>query len=157
MIQTKTNLNSIISQLVKIYQLEESWHDRKLSIQESARYFEKLLQDGNIFFYEENEEVLGYCEFWRLNYEQWGRYVCQESISPFSEDISLGNVCVVHNVWIRKDKRRSYVTKWMIEMFYRLNSMCDYYVGHALRKTQSQPIKIFKRSELKSSLFTKGE
>ena len=156
----KTNtdeLNNVVIQLVDIYINDEYWHRNKLSVKESTKYFKKLVLDGNIFFYQEKKRVLGYCEFWRLDFEQWGRYVCGQTISPFDEDITLGNVCVVHNVWINKEYRRSYVTKWMIKMFYKLNSICDYYVGHALRKSSSQPIKVFKRSDLKSSIFIKGE
>jgi hypothetical protein len=145
-----------IEQLIGIYYNEEDWHKNKLSYEEAYKYHDKLYRQGNIFTYEESGIVLGYCEFWRINFEQWGRYVCDAPISGYLEDISSGYICVVNNVWINKEHRRGKVFREMRNKFYRLNADCDYYVGHALRKTASQPIKVFKRKDLKSRLFKEG-
>ena len=150
-----TNINSMVEQLVNIYYQEEWWHKSRISREEAYKYHKKLLDQGNIILYVEEEKVVGYAEFWRVNYHQWGRMVCGETLSGYLENITDGNICVVHNVWIKKDAQRGKVFKDMMRRFYALNSHCDYYVGHALRK-RTQPIKVFKRSNLKSSIFTKG-
>jgi hypothetical protein len=146
---------NIINQLVKIYYTEEYWQKNLMSKEEAYRYHEKRYCDGNIICYIENEKVLGYYEAWRVNFEQWGRMVCHELIG-FNEDVISGNICVVNNVWIDKDYRRGKVFKTLMRDFYKRHHNCDYYVGHALRK-KTQPIKVFKKEDLKSNLFIKGE
>jgi len=148
-------MKEIITQLVEIYYKEEWWQKNKMSHEEAYKYHEKRLNDGNIVCYIEDEKVLGYYEVWCVTYEQWGRMVCGELVG-FNEDVVSGNVCVVNNVWIDKSLRRGKVFKSLMKDFYKKHCHCDYYVGHALRK-KTQPIKVFKREDLKSNLFVKGE
>lgn len=151
----ETLSDDVISQLVKIYFEEENWHDSKLSIQDAVLYHDFVFNNGNIIVVKNKDEVVGYLEFWRLNFENWGKYVCGVEISPLHTDVKNGNIAVVNNIWIKKEFRRGDVFKQIKERFYRVNSDCDYYVGHALRK-KTQPIKVFKKSDLSSSLF-RGE
>jgi hypothetical protein len=148
---------NIIGQLVDVYLSDEEWwHKDKLSVEESYRYFSHVYKLGNIIVHLKDEKLVGYLEFFRLDFCKFGKYVCHEPVNPFKEDVRLGNVCVVHNVWIDKNYRGGSVFKDLKRQFYQNNRNCDYFVGHAIRKTASQPIKVFKKSDLQSKLF-KGE
>lgn len=152
---TVKDANFVVDELVRIYLNEENWHEKKLSYLEAYRYHLHLLKTGNIIYFEEMNEILGYCEFWKINFEQFGRLVCHAPFSAFLEDVQTGNICWVANVWIRKDVRRSDVFDFLKKQFYFLNRDCEYFGGHALRK-KTQPIKVFKKQNLKSRLFTEG-
>ena len=145
----------IIEQLIEIYYKEEWWHQEKKSYTQAVNYYNVLLKKGNILYYEIEGRVVGYVEFWRINFEQWGKIVCHEKIYIDIEDISNGNICYVTNVWINKEYRNTDVVKTLTLNFFKQNYRCDYFVGEALRK-KTQPIKVFKRSELHSKLFTGG-
>jgi len=146
---------NVVSQLVDIYYREETWHSFKMIPEEAVKYHMKLLDNGNIVYYEENGELVGYVEFWKITPEQFGRLVLHMPFSAYLENVTTGNVAYVANVWIRDDKRRSHVTKFLILEFFKHCSDCDYYVGEALRK-KTQPVKVFKKADLKSRLFTRG-
>lgn len=146
---------NIEQQLTEIYYKEEWWQKNLMPEEEALKYHTKRFNDGNIVCYIENGKILGYYEAWCVNFEQWGRMVCGELVG-FNEDVCSGKICVVNNVWIHKDHRRGKVFKALMRDFYKRHHNCDYYVGHALRK-KTQPIKVFKKENLKSSIFIKGE
>lgn len=149
-------IENIISQLCEIYLNHERWHDNKLSYTESLKYFKEMISRGNVIWNEDKHgNILGYCEFFRINFEQWGRMVCHAPFYTFDENTTDGNIAYVANVWIHPYYRRSFVYKDLKERFYKLNNHCDYYVGSALRK-KTQPIKVFKKSDLHSKIFTGG-
>ena len=149
------SIKSIVGQLVDSYYKNEYWHKHKLAMEEAIKYHDRLLDTGNIIYYEENDELLGYAEFWRVNYEQWGRIVCGEHFSAYLENVQDGNICYVANIWIKPEARRSHTIKVLKLMFFKLNSHCDYFVGEALQK-RTQPIKVFRRENLQSRLFKEG-
>ena len=141
-------MENIIKQLTQIYLNEETWHKKKLSYEDSIEYHRKMIEKGNIFYVLGNYGiVLGYCESLRVNFEQWGRLVCHAPFYSYDENTTDGNICVVHNVWIEKDFRNSYVVKELRTKFFQLNKHCEYFVGSALRK-KTQPIKVFNRAKL---------
>ena len=144
----KSTLNHIIEQLIDVYHREEWWHKTKLPKAEAYKYFDRLLNNGNIVFESYNGKLLGYVEFWRLNFEQWGRLVCQAPFHPFDEDIVSGYIAYVANTWIDEEHRQSKVYKVLKLKFFKENYLCDYFVGRALRKTQSQPIKVLRRNRM---------
>lgn len=146
---------NIIEQLTHIYHTEENWHIKKLSIEESNKYHEKLLMQNNIGVFTKDGEVLGYFECWRINFEQFGRLVCGVPVYTFEENITDGNIALVNNVWIHPDHRNGEVYKYLRNKFYELNHNCDFYVGFALRKNH-QPIKVFTKDKLNSRLFREG-
>ena len=62
---------NLIEQLVEIYHEKEDWHTTKLSKSEAKKYFQKVLDKGLIIYTTDKEgEVVAYCEFWRINFEQ---------------------------------------------------------------------------------------
>lgn len=145
----------IVEQLVDIYYKHESWHGEKLSYQEALAYHTKLYNQGNIQVYEKDGIVLGYFEAWFINFEQFGRIVCRLPFSGMGEDILSGKLAYVANTWIHPDFRAGVVYKVLRNRFFNICNKCDYYCGVALRK-KTQPVKVFKVSDLKSKLY-KGE
>ena len=146
-----------ITQLTNIYLNKEWWvkEEDKLPISVANSYYDKLLNQGNILICEFKGQVLGYVEVWKINFEQFGRIVCHSKFCADGEDILNGNIGYVANVWIDEPYRRSWVTKDLILKFYKFTHDCEYFVGMATRK-RTQPIKVFKKSELSSKLFKEG-
>lgn len=137
---------TIVGQLNNIYFQEEWWQLHSETLAGITNYHQAMIDKGNIICYVEDGIVLGYCEFWRINFEQFGRLIChQPFIAPF-ENTTDGNLCYVANVWIHKDYRRGKVFKDLKERFFKLNSHCDLFVGEALRK-KTQPIKVLTKKE----------
>ena len=137
----------IVDQLIEIYLKYENWHTTKLDKEEARKYFNKLIETGNILYHEEEGEVLGYVEVWKLNYEQWGRVVCHAPLSAYLEDVSKGHIAYVANVYIKPEHRRSKVAKILKMRFFKATINCRYFVGHALTK-KSQPIKVLTRNAM---------
>ena len=158
------NSNLIISQLVNIptqlcniYFNKEWWvkEEDKLPYDIIYKYYDKLYKQGNIVTCDFNNEILGYVEFWKINFEQFGRIICHVKFCGDGEDIQNGNLAYVANVWIAPEYRNSWVTKMLKIKFFRNTYMCEYFCGMATRK-KTQPVKVFKKSELSSKLFTEG-
>ena len=134
---------SIIKQLNHLYYTEETWTTNKISNEEITKYHQRLYDSGNIIVYRELGVILGYVEVWRINFEQFGRLVCHVPFSAYLENVKDGNIAYVANTWIDKNFRRSYVTKYLKDEFFKQNQHCDFFVGEALRK-KHKPIKVFK-------------
>lgn len=154
----QTILRTIPEQLVDIYLHKEWWvkEEDKLSFEVALRYYTKLYNQGNILTCEIGDEIVGYLEFWKINFEQFGRIICHASFCGDGEDIQNGNIGYVANVWIDEKHRNSWVTKFLKIKFYENTHMCEYYCGMATRK-KTQPVKVFRKDSLKSKLFTEGE
>jgi len=80
--------------------------------EEAVKYHMKLLDDGNIIYYEENGVLLGYVETWNITYEQFGKLICHAPFSAYLEDVKTGNIAYVANVWVRPDMRQSTSIKY---------------------------------------------
>lgn len=136
---------NIAEQLTDIYLTEETWHVSKLSKEESDLYHDTLLSKGNIIVIRDGEQVVGYCEFWRLTYEQFGRIICGEPFSAMHEDVQTGQIAYVANTFIKKEYRKGEVTKMLRNRFFEANTLCTHFCGQARRK-KSEPVKVFKRN-----------
>jgi ribosomal protein S18 acetylase RimI-like enzyme len=140
----------VISQLTDIYLSDaEWWHERKLTEEDAKRYFRKLFLQGNIVYYlsELDNELLGYVESWRINFEQFGRLVCHAPFSAYNENVTGGNIAYLANTWIKPEHRRTNVYRVLRLKFFTANYNCEYFVGRALRK-KTQPIKVLTRSQI---------
>lgn len=138
--------------LTDCYLTKQPWQEFFMPREDAIKYFDAMIKRGNIIAYQDNGELLGYCEFWRLNFEQFGRLVCKAPFFTLEEDTENGNICFVANVWIKPDYRRGMVFKSLELLFFKLNNRCEWYTGFAWRKS-TKPIKVFKRDKLKSELF----
>lgn len=149
-------MNSVVENLNDIYFSHEDWQGEKLSSDEITKYHEALIQKGRISVYAPAGKVLGYVESWRINFEQFGRLVCGETISAYLEDVETGPIAYCANVWVDPEWRQTSVIKFLRTEFFRSNFQCQYFVGHALRKG-TQPIKVFKRNDRLVQRFIKGD
>ena len=137
---------TIVEQLNEVYWKEEWWQPHNETPAGITNYHQWMLDRGNIICYVEDGKLLGYCEFWRINFTQFGRLVCHTHFSAPFEDTLNGNICYVANAWIDKKYRMGKVYKDLRDRFFKLNCHCDFFVGEALRK-KTQPIKVFTRKD----------
>lgn len=86
----------IVQQLVEIYEKYEWWSKDKMSFEAAIRYHKKRLDNGDIYVYEENGEVLGYYE----------RYI-------------TGDTVLLHNLFIKEGHRRGKVFKELYRHFFQ--------------------------------------
>lgn len=138
---------NLVDQLVLMYITKETWHRDKLEHDLAHAYFTHLLNIGNIITVCVGDKLVGYCEFWRVNYQQWGRIVCDEKFSAMYEDVSHGQIAYLANIYIEEDHRDSKVIKMLRDRFFEVNKLCTHFVGEA-RAKRSGFIKVFKRSQL---------
>ena len=144
----------IIEKLNWVHYNEEWWNENKMSEIEATKYHEKMLRDVNILCYLDGTELIGYVEFWRISFAQFGKIICKAPFSAYLQDVTSGNIAYVANVWIDKEWRGKKVYKELKLKFLSVNFKCDYFVGEALRK-KTQPVKVFNRSKFFEKL--KGE
>ena len=136
----------MVDQLVKIYLTEEGWHKNKMSEEEAHNYHKKMLERGNILTYLEDDEIVGYVEVWKINFEQFGKLICQVPFSGLYEDVSSGYIAYVANTWIKESVRNTKVIKILRAKFFNFCHDCAFFVGEAERK-KSGLVKVFRQPE----------
>ena len=104
-------------------------------------YHKKMIDRNEAIFKIDGDKLLGYCEYWLLNFEQFGRSIC-ENYNPHDE-IHDGKLCYLANVCIPDDSDNKTRDGLKLELFERVLLKCDYFVGNALRK-RHHPISVFK-------------
>lgn len=140
--------DEILTQLWEFYE-QETWHKTRIGREDADLYHAKLLAFGNILTVSEGDILLGYVEFWRINYEQFGRLICGEHFSAYHEDVQSGPIAYVANTFIRPEWRSTSCAKELKRAFFEANSHCTHFVGEARRK-KSAPVKVFKREDIMS-------
>ena len=139
--------------LADCYLNHQPWQEFYMPRQDAIGYFLKMIDRGNIISICDEDNLLGYMEFWRLNYEQIGRLMCHAPFWTYEENTTDGNLCYVANIWIKPERRQGQVFKAIEQIFFNINHSAEYYCGFANRK-KTKPFKVFKKSDLKSALFT---
>lgn len=134
------------------YLTQQPWQEQLMPRQDAINYFLKMIDRGNIISVVDNDELLGYVEVWHITFEQFGRIICKAPFFTYDENTTDGNICYLANIWIAPERRRGLVFKALEQVFFKINHNCDYYAGYASRKS-SRPVKVFKKSDLKSELF----
>ena len=120
---------TIIEQLVDIYQTKEYWHTRMLSREESVEYFVRMITQGNVVVFMDEDILAGYIEFYRITPEQWRRILNKEEFYAFDEDINTGEICYINAIFIHEEYRKTQTIKFLKQLFFGLNSDCRYFVG----------------------------
>lgn len=138
---------TLIQTLTNIYRNHEYWHTNKLSQEESDKYHERLLLNGNILTYILKDELIGYLEYWNITYEQFGRLVCGKPIATDMENIVDGNISLINNMWIHPDYKHGDAFDMLSAMFLTKNNKSDFYVAFR-RVKRNQPIQVYTRSEI---------
>lgn len=118
---------NIIEQLSFIYLHLETWHKNKLSEVEANLYHERLLLQGNILTYVREGVLVGYLEFYRINFEQLGRVCCELQLQD-TENLIDGNIALVNRMWIREDYRFTEVFNMLVAMFITKNKDAKHYI-----------------------------
>lgn len=136
----------VVDQLWDFYE-KETWHQTRLTKAEADVYHSTLLDRGNIITVSNVDFLLGYVEYWRLSFEQFGRIVCGEPFSAIHEDVQRGQVAYVANTYIRPEWRSTKVYRLLRDRFFEANRACTHFVGEARRK-KSAPIKVFRREDI---------
>lgn len=132
-----------------MYQKEETWHTKRLSEEDAILYHEVLLRKKRIIPYLFDDQLLGYIESWRIDFEQFGRLICHLPFSAVSEEVEKGPICYVANIWVRKDHRDGAVLKALRNELFIQNVTAEFFVGEALRK-KTQPIKVLRKAQIGS-------
>lgn len=136
-------MNQLVSQLNQIYYEEEWWIKEKISLEEITRYHNTVLEQGNLITQTDGDILCGYVEFWRINFEQFGRIICGERFSPLDQDVWSGYIAYVANTFIRPEYRNGVTYRMLRNRFFEVNAGCTYFVGNARRK-KSELVKVFK-------------
>jgi hypothetical protein len=137
----------LAQQITEVYLEAETWHKTKLSKEESIAYHTKLLDLGNIITVCYGNILCGYVEFWRVSFEQFGRIICDEPFSAYTENVQNGQVAYLANTYIKPEYRGVNTIKVMRNRFYEANKFCTHFVGEARRK-KSAPVKVYKREDI---------
>jgi hypothetical protein len=136
----------ILDQLVEFYNQEE-WHQGRIPDEVARRTYEVALDKGNLILSLDSlGNLMGYCEYWKLNFEQLGRLLCKGGIDISLDDITNGNIAWVAGVFIKPEFRSSIVIDYLKTEFFKKTFRCEYFVGEARRKRHA-PLKVFSRQE----------
>lgn len=142
-------MTDIISELRRFYHNYDTFkNDGVLTDDEVDRYHKRLIDcDAIRTICDSSGNLLGYVEYWRVTFEQFGRLICQVPFNIHKEDIISGNICYLANTCIHPEHRRGLVYKQLKSMFFQKNFGAEYFVGEAMRK-KHQPVKVFKRNAI---------
>jgi hypothetical protein len=133
-----------VEQLNMIYYNQEPWHRTIETLAGITNYHQAMLDSNNIILCEKGDRVLGYVEFWLLDWKQLKRILKgRKFVAPF-EDLNSGRICYIANLWIDKDARRGEVFKGLKKRFDQYTLKCKYFCGHETR--EDNKFKIYKRS-----------
>lgn len=138
----------MLSELKRFYKTIDVQTDHPMSDSEIDRYHAYLLSNNAISMVFEGERLLGYVSYYRINYEQLGRLVCQLPFNAIQEDIVSGNILYLIDITIDPEYRGTKVIKELKQMFFERNADCEFFIGHAIYKKRSQPIRVFKKTEI---------
>lgn len=138
---------TIAEKLTEIYYKLENWHKSKLSKEDANQYHERLLMSGNIITYVKEGELIGYLEYFRINYEQWGRLVCGETIGALEENIKDGKIAYINNMWIAEGERGAEAFDFLGRLFLSRCIDCEYFTTFR-RLKKSQPVKVYTREDI---------
>ena len=100
-------MKPILDQLLDYYQ-SEALDKGRMPLDEMRDYFDILLKN-NMIFYELDDQgnLMALMEIFFLDDSQAHRVVCDGHIYPRGENVTDGNICYVHDVWIRPDHRQN--------------------------------------------------
>lgn len=139
--------NKLVNELLRFhYNFDKFQEDCKMDEIGLRQYFEVLIIKNRLTTYERGNQLLGYVETWRINFEQFGRILCGCRFAIAPEDINNGNICYVANTTIDPEERFTEVYKHLRRKLFTDNHDAEFFGGIARRK-KHQPVKVFKRTE----------
>jgi hypothetical protein len=115
-----------------------------------AQYYNKLVDEDKIIVeWDSDRDVVGYVEYFRLNYAQFGWMICNGTIDIFKHSISGGNIAYLANILIRPMERKTRVIRKLKKRFFELNRDADFITGSKNGK-RYKPIAVFKNKGVRS-------
>jgi hypothetical protein len=133
-----------IDRLNEIYYTQEPWHREWETPCGITNYHQSMIDSGNIITCLNGDDLVGYVEFWLVDWKQLKRIIKnKEFIAPF-EDLNSGRICYIANLWIDKTARQGEVFKRLKKRFNQYTLNCKYFCGHETR--EDNKFKIYKRS-----------
>lgn len=136
----------MIEDLVNIYENKLPKNPIMLSHDEALKYFERLMMNGNIVTYVRDGELLGFCEFWRISYEQFGRLCCNITLTH-DDDLLVGNIALITRMYIVPNERNSEVFMLLASMFLERNKEATHYAAMQMHK-KHKPLQVYSREEI---------
>jgi hypothetical protein len=137
--------------LTKCYFENQPWQERRYPEPTMIKYFNEMIRRGNIIAINTETELIGYLEFFRVNFEQFGRIVCQAPFFNLDENTTDGNICYITNMWISSDFRRGMVFKELEIRLFKATETCEYFAGHRVRRGSVYTVH---RNRIKKELLT---
>ena len=137
---------TIAERLFEIYDEITIESPCKLRGQEGIDYFERQFMNGNVITYIQDGELLGFLEFWKISYEQWGRICCYITLAH-NEDLLSGNICLIANMWIKPDLRNWDTFLLLGRTFLEKNKDATHFAAQQFRKAH-KPFQIYTREEV---------
>jgi len=138
----------MISELRRFYKTIDVQVEHPMDDYAIDQYHSYMIGKDAISMVIENGRLLGYVAYYRINFEQLGRLVCQLPFNALAEDIVSGNILYLIDISIDPEYRGTHVIKELKQMFFSKNADCDFFIGHAIYKKRSQPIRVFKKTEI---------
>ena len=132
-----------IDQLVRIYLDKETWHKVKLSEGEAKKYFQRVYDTGNIIIHSVGDLVVGYVESWRVDKEGLER-INNGTFSAYLEDIGLGHICYLANIYIEPEFRFSGTILDLKRQLMEKYKDCTVIVGRETIAKSNRRIRIFR-------------
>lgn len=128
-----------------------------LTDEELASYFELVNNRGNLIVErDEMGNIVGFCEFWKIDYEQLGRIIVHGLIDAREENTTNGTLAFVANVAVHPDYQKKGIFEAMKVKFFMYNFNCTHFCGDSHRKKHHQTFNIYKRTELISKYLKQG-
>jgi len=137
--------------LSNCYYNDQPWQENILPEEIINKYFEEMIRRGNIITIAHEGELLGYVEFHRLNFEQFGRVTCKAEFFPLDENTVDGEVCYIANLWIKDDMRKGKIFEGLEKLFFAINHNANYFTGFRVMKNKS--MKVYHRSQIRKGLL----
>jgi len=125
---------TVVQQLNDIYWKEEHWQSHSLTPADITNYHQWMIDKGNLQYYMEDGEVLGYWECWMITSEQLNRILTNEKFAAPLEDTQMGNIAYLANVWMVNDDRRKRTFKNLHDRFFAMINKCDFVTGKEIKR-----------------------
>lgn len=113
---------------------------------EAIEYFTRLMMNGNIITYVKDGELLGFVEFWRVSFEQFGKICCNLTLTH-DEDILSGNICLITRMYIVPDLRNAETFLNLGKTLIDKNQMCTHFAAMQFQK-RHKPVQVYTREQL---------
>jgi len=115
-------------------------------------YHEKMLERDEAILCLDGDKVLGYTEYWLLNYDQLGRKLCG-NYQAHSEKHD-GNICYIANICVPNDLDGSVMKYLRNALFSKVIHRVGYVVGHSNRK-QHHTVSVLKITDVMRKKYFK--